>query len=278
MANLGTTINLGNFQMLQKFESLELREQICALLDMLEAQGYTDVERKGARSSIMNYFYSRDNCDYVFAVIHKKEEKEIFYAFMDKRTYVECIEARKGVILNNCVRNMKDYKIILSGDKWDNEMLHKVALEGEKDNVDHISHNAAINIKELLRPCSAKENSMNKPLHCKVAKNKLLFRVNKNLVKADDYKFLHDNDFEFTVSKVISPTYTTKEELYAAINKFEEKCFGEFRYNPLKDFSETWYALVICKMLGVLTEDELYEYNRQYMRRWHKDIAEYYQL
>lgn len=37
--------------------------------------------------------------------------------------------------------------------------------------------------------------------------------------------------------------------------------YDDFNYKPLQDFSETWYALILWKMLGI-PEDEVMEYQR----------------
>lgn len=57
------------------------------------------------------------------------------------------------------------------------------------------------------------------------------------------------------------------------LEKMKER--GEFAYNPLEDYSVTWYAYVIHKLTGDITADELREYNRDLCMR-SEDTARYY--
>lgn len=47
---------------------------------------------------------------------------------------------------------------------------------------------------------------------------------------------------------------------------------ADFRYNPVTDFSETWYAIVLYKMAG-LPSDVACDYNRSYQKRLSQQIA-----
>lgn len=63
-----------------------------------------------------------------------------------------------------------------------------------------------------------------------------------------------------------------RKEKSLDLEKMKER--GEFAYNPLEDYSVTWYAYVIHKLTGDITADELREYNRDICMR--KDTTRYY--
>ena len=58
----------------------------------------------------------------------------------------------------------------------------------------------------------------------------------------------------------------------------ERKNYGEFAYNPLKDYRETWYAYILYKMLHIGTESDLDEYNKDYICRNDENMVRYMQF
>lgn len=75
-----------------------------------------------------------------------------------------------------------------------------------------------------------------------------------------------------------SPSYNTLGECYTMINKFERHYFREFAFNPLMNFEYTWYALILQKMLGSFSWEDLIDYNRSYWIRRRPEDARYYML
>lgn len=70
----------------------------------------------------------------------------------------------------------------------------------------------------------------------------------------------------------------SEEEIYAKLVAYEKEEFGEFAYNPLHDFTETWYAYMLYAMLGTISEKELREYQKDYILRNDKAAARYYKI
>lgn len=58
----------------------------------------------------------------------------------------------------------------------------------------------------------------------------------------------------------------------AGIGDSLEIAYDDFNYKPLQDFSETWYALILWKMLDI-PYDDVVEYQRDYMVKNHPDRA-----
>ena len=58
--------------------------------------------------------------------------------------------------------------------------------------------------------------------------------------------------------------YSSEKELYSDVADIAELVLGQFRYDPLVDFSETWYALVFEEMLKKISSEEREEYQRMY--------------
>ena len=89
---------------------------------------------------------------------------------------------------------------------------------------------------------------------------------------------------EFTIKHLskgdylYSPSYNTLGECYTMINKFERHYFREFAFNPLMNFEYTWYALILQKMLGSFSWEDLIDYNRSYWIRRRPEDARYYML
>lgn len=261
---------------LKVLEKMTLAEQIAKVADLLEESGCTIVQR--SRRGITNLFYYKEGGDYVYGLIYKEKGNILYYTLMDYSTYKDIIEPDESIILNWIKRTMRDYKIVLRNHEYVNVPLHRLAIDCEGRQVDHKTHNACINIKDYLAACSNKENSINKKFYCKVDKKSKSFSAPASIVDSVSRISLCNNGFKPNGGRLCSPEYGTKAELYAALDAFEAKYLGSFRYNPLVDFSNTWYALVIQKMLGGISDTDLYEYNRVYMINNHAKIAEYYQL
>ena len=142
-------------------------------------------------------------------------------------------------------------------------VLHQLAMNGRKlpDNVaiDHVTHNLGICTREFLRVCSPQQNRCNTACYSTVDRNNRRFIIS---CKQMDFK------------KRL--TYSLKG--YAFKGDHMYWYLGKFRYNPLYDFRDTFYAFVAWKLLGWGTEIEITEYNRDYIRRHRPEVAEYYRL
>ena len=111
---------------------------------------------------------------------------------------------------------------------------------------------------------------------------KVAFRVRIKDIpgkKADYIEYLLKRGFRKKYrSLYCTDKIDSEEELYKKIGEVEEAIYKGFRYDPLKDFSQTWYVLVYEKMLGKISHEEAKEYQRDYFIRTYPDIAKYFGL
>lgn len=263
--------------LIKNIERKQFFEQMIAITDSLVAAGYQEVHRvrKHGKKNVENIYYVGEK--YVFIVIYNRATNIMGYSLVDYDFYKSVIEIDETVICNIMERTMQDYKVVLRNKEYCNASIHRLIINCEDKQVDHISHVAFINIAEYLRTCTDQENKLNRKFYSKVADDKKSFSIPATIFSSEDKICLTGKGFRVIKNKIFSPEYTTTREMYDALNKFETKYLGEFRYNPLIDFSETWYAFVINKCLGGSNLD-LMEYNREFMIQNHPDIAEYYQL
>ena len=201
-----------------------------------------------------------------------------YYTIMDFKVYEKVIVPNTDIIINWNERNMKDFKIVLRSKDYVNVPLHRLAIECTGLQVNHKTHNACINISEYLSACTADQNSKDKDCYTTISDNKKSFSAPLSTVSTEDSISLLSKGFRFTKERIYSPEYPTSKEMYSALDNFENKYLGAFRYNPLIDCVNTWYVLVVQKMLGSISDVDLYEYNRRYIIEHRADIAEYYQL
>lgn len=265
----------------KSIESLDDAKKIIAIADKLEEEGFTIVYRrrkgKGLKNNIENIFYTKDGVDYVFCVIHKIKENVFYYTIMDYKIYENIIASNQDVIINWNERNMGDFKIVLRGGGYVNIPLHRLAIECTGLQVNHKTHNPCININEYLSACTAAQNLKDKSCYATISDDKKSFSFPLSTVSTEDSISLLSKGFSFK-DRIYSPEYPSSKEMYSALDNFENKYLGAFRYNPLIDCVNTWYVLVVQKMLGSISDVDLYEYNRRYMIEHRADIAEYYQL
>ncbi|NBJ98378.1 hypothetical protein D5282_13900 [bacterium 1xD8-48] len=76
--------------------------------------------------------------------------------------------------------------------------------------------------------------------------------------------------------RVCTSSENMRNRKYCAQQPVDGEEADQFRYNPLKDFSVTWYAFVMHKMLGWGTARDMEDYNRDYILRNDKVAACYY--
>lgn len=272
------------------FETLDDAARVNEICKMLGEGNFNVDVRCNRSNSVSCTFYSKDGVAYVFCKISRLKTGEVNWTFVDSKLYEELSDTTifdfleevksggalvfKGIVLRGGVGI--EYNDDGKRPCYNNDRLHRKVVSG--DSVDHITHNRCINIKECLRGCTPAQNNLNKPFYSKVANDKKSFSAPVKVVEGVSREFLKKHGFEVKGKRVYSKRYDTMAEMYDALNAFEMKCLGEYCYNPLVDYTDTWYALVIQKMFGAFTELELKEYNRDYMIRNRPDIAEYYQL
>ncbi|MDE5909311.1 MAG: hypothetical protein K2H52_11310 [Lachnospiraceae bacterium] len=154
--------------------------------------------------------------------------------------------------------NSNDYKVRCFVEGYrDGIELHQLVLieKGVNligSNVDHKSCNAQLNISDMLRKANNSQNKRNSKFLGYGLKNKL-----KKDLKEGDYN-RHKGDCARQVEE-------------------EQREGGEFAYDPLNDFSNTWYAFVLHKMLNRGTEEDLKDYNRDFIFNHDKVTQIYYE-
>lgn len=264
-----------SLNLFRSFETLTLAQQIEKVADMLEEQGF-QTETVKSRQGIRNFIYHSPSSSAVFVVIYKPRKNELYHTVLDRETYERELRNTNRV-LNYAIRHDGSYKIVFAEDDT-NKSVHRLVIPCEAREIDHIAVNKCINTKEMLRPVTAAQNSMNHKFYSRVSLENLQFKI-KNCAQNDNQrKSLIQAGFKLEGDYLISPIYNSEKELFEAVNKVEKFLLGEYRYNPLVDFSDTWYAYAIYKLLGICSMNEVMSYNADFMHRYHSNIAKYYQL
>ncbi len=265
-----------SLEYLRRFEGLNDSEAIEKLADLLEDLGFT-VETKKGKGGIRNFVYRKAEVPYIFVVIYKTYVEGYSFAFLDADVYDKIIVDKPEAILNTCIRHDKDNKIVFAKDKT-NISVHRCVMDCEGYFINHKSHNLGLDTRELIQLCTPSQNKKDVKFYSQVDD------INKSFDLVDSIKDLELKiklrgvGYTFSKGRIYSPTFETTEEMYKALNDLEDMMFGEFRYNPLIDFSKTFYAYILCRCLGEFTMQDVMEYNRDYHIRNNPDIARYYML
>lgn len=244
------------------------------IMDILDNNGMLIDEVK-SRSGVINYhFKSKDN-RYV-TTFSTNKEVDLQACIYDFDIYEKYFADGRWVVSFN---DKGDFKMpSLRTSKHVNTPIHKLAVEaGEGYEVDHIAHTRVCSIREFLRACSRCQNQMN------------IFRENRVKGNNIDCKIRGVADtmketlrgHGFTVSDLKDGKCHIRKagckDVYRDVAFMEELVFGEFRYDPMKDFTDTWCILILWKMFGV-SEHDVMECQREYMVKNHPDKAGYYML
>ncbi len=289
---------------LMKFEGKSYWEQIDIVCDELKKAGFTE-KRVKCKGKSENIYYYKDDCDKVLAVINLPKRKQYKCTddkkmqcigtglkqavIMDKAVYERLIKEGKRLSLKsrNDTRTKSEaeatgirYVAIVTNSG--NEYLHQLVMgypyADQNAQVDHVSHYKGICTEEFLRVCSPQQNRCNTACYSIVDKNNNQFII--SCMQMDNYERLSykSKGYSFKGNHMYSPSFKTSAEMFQKLNEFEDWYLGKFRYNPLYDFRDTFYAFVAWKLLGWGTETEIKEYNRDYIRRNRPEVAEYYRL
>lgn len=264
-----------SLNLFRSFEVLSLAQQIEKFADMLEEQGF-QTETVKSRQGIRNFIYHSPSSSAVFVVIYKPKQNEIYYTIIDREVYEREIR-NTGRVLNYAIRHDGSYKIIFAENDT-NISIHRLVVPCDEKEIDHIAVNKCINTKEMLRPVSAIQNSMNRKFYSRVSLDRMQFKIKDCCQNESQRKALLQAGFKLEGIYFISPIYDSEKELFEAVNKVEKFLLGKYRYNPLVDFSDTWYAYAIYKLLGACSMNEVMSYNADFMHRHYPNIAKYYIL
>lgn len=207
-------------------------EQINTLCDYLEKKCGIKPVITKSSGGIKSAYLVRDGV--VLAIVHKPASEDLDFVLMDRHLYDKFIADGKGS-LNLVKRDGKpDYKVMISRDGG-KLTLHREAVKlkcGHDIDDLQVDHITHNVLINTFDMLRACTNDQN-------AKNRLRSRdISSNLngdVLATDYK-------------------------------------ADFSYNPVLDFTDTWYAFVLYKM-GELSGADLCDYNRDYRIRHDIPVA-----
>ncbi len=263
------------FEDLKKFEGLNYLEQAVRLEELLEAAGFSQEERR-SRKGIENFVFSKDGVDTSFIEIIKPSG-EWACTVTDNSVCAKVFGVR-GRTLNFTDRHDEKRKIIFF-EEGKNIALHRVVVDAKDGlSVDHRAHSTFINTEEMLRECTNMENSRNKRFYSRINAGNRSFSIKDNVEDVEVKSMLEDAGYKFRRGRIYSPKFDSQTALYREVNRLEKALFGEFAYDPLMDFRDTFYAYVAYRCLGWYSLEEVKEYNREYFLEHNSGVSEYYLL
>lgn len=197
-------------------------------------------------------YYVSDNCEYVLASI-----RDNHLVILDKETY----ESIGGISIHMKFKEYHNDKIpaiprIIKDNK--EVPLHRVVTNAQKDvQVDHINHNQSCCIKENLRLCNNRQNTINRQDKCGVWE----YSDEEGTYYAYDLKA---NGCNKKRHDSIVECYLAYRDTARAI--YKEKELEDFVYDIENDFSKTLGLLIHYYILGDITKEEMYQMNLEYWR------------
>ncbi len=267
------------------------KKDVNDIVEMLGKAGFdTSDEPNKSNRGTKSRFYYKEGVDLVFCTIDTEKSKGarnkgIYYTIIDKITFDKFKDFEPKFNISQSGDYVTLYLKHIPGDwgTYRGTLLHSVLKSDEVSKetpvVDHVTNNGFINInqKDYLRVCNPLQNKMNSRYTklVNVQEDTLSFYIiPQKSIKGKEEK-LRELGLVKKGKNYYSIMFDSEEELYKTIGAVEKAIYGEFRYDPLKDFSQTWYVLVYEKMLGKISHEEAKEYQRDYFKRTHPDIAKY---
>ena len=228
-------------------------------------------------------YYISDSSDYCYVELERNENvndddgrfqfalRESRFFIMDK-DLVQKINYAKLQIESN-----KRYPKLSEEKDFSTRRLHRVALETAPANlniiikgfeVDHMTTNTAIMIRETLRTCTRTENVKNMLNTCTSRINTERNRVEIKMEHVSPAQIPALEDMGFHSEKVnrkrlmVSDTLP-EDEMYELAVKASKLVDGEMGYNPFWDlnYDKGHEVFVYYKMLGKITKEEMCLYN-----------------
>lgn len=266
----------------KSFEGLSEKEKVDRLKGILERECQF-LGTKKSRAGVTNHHYLSRDGKYVTTIIYNKDDKALACVY-DHSSYEKYFKEGGLVLSLNDRGEGKCYDPVINGKEFPfNVKAHRVILTDDPSGklpegyeVDHITHTHSDMTREGLRICTRVENGMNKAFRSHMDGGTLTCRVKE----ISDAKAGELTKQGYLVKKVKGGYKVMKKgcrEARAEMEAMEETLFGEFRYNPLMCFSETWHALILWKMIGI-PEDEVMAYQKGYLTENCADICKHYGL
>lgn len=241
-------------------------------------------------SGCLTVFYQNPDSEYIYVVTtnRKRERRDLI---IDTATYT--------VIQGGGIRwsqRRDGSNIAFSKDT----QIHRLLVSAKEDmDADHLFTNVYILTDDAVRECHAYQNQFNSDIKIKEIKsksNKRFFFIDRaccqeaalvEAFKEKEYTFTPGGyiDEKFPIYEVKSPDFDTKEEWYAAINEYENAMYGEFRYNPVQNLSNSFDLFFDCVILQKISEKRMWEIRLQSFLatgRYHEtkgvDLKKYFNL
>ncbi len=262
------------------FEGLSEEKKAKRLEDILKRECWF-LGEKESRAKVKNSHYLSRDWKYVTTIIRNKEQK-MFACIYDYSSYEKYFKEGGLVLSLNDRGEGKCIDPVINGKEFPfNAKAHRVILADDPSGklpegyeVDHITHTHSDMTREGLRRCTRVENGMNKAFRSHITGDAISCRVKE----IPDTKAEELRKQGYLVKKVKGGYKVMKKgckNACAEIKAMEETLFGKFRYNPLMDFSETWHALILWKMIGI-PKEEVMAYQKGYLTENRADICKYY--
>lgn len=264
------------------FEGLSEKEKADRLEGILERECQF-LGTKKSRVGVENRHYLSRDGKYVTTIISSNRgEKKAFACVYDCSSYERYFKEGGLVLSMNDRGEGKCIDPVINGKEYPfNVKAYRVILADDPSGklpegyeADHITHTHSDMTREGLRACTRLENGMNRPCRSHVTGDAISCRVKEiSDAKAEELK-----KQGYLIKKMKDGYKVMKKgckDARAEIKAMEETLFGEFRYNPLMDFSKTWHALILWKMLEI-PEGEVMAYQKGYLTENRADVCKYY--
>ena len=247
--------------------------------------------------------FSREGCAYTFVFI--KKDKHFQGCLIDADALT--VSGSHSLGLTKSKKRDVDFRPYFD-DASGRHKLHKeyMGVTDKDIQVDHITRRGAICIKEMLRVCTAEQNSRNKiPSENNINLQKKYFTLTGLIItdkdditalESEGYKLVNRVNCNFTLEhesstdryNLVSPKFSSVKELYQELNRIENKYYGQYRYNPIYAFDDVeicggvsfdgviWtYLYMQVKLLG-LNEDEFVALRKEFLKEHCPDMCDYY--
>ena len=242
-------------ELFEGFEGCNQKTKIAKTCRILKSRGIGVVSSQNRVGNIIRYISD----EAVFITAPSRGEDGISFTIIDRDFYDRWLANGNGSLSFNGKEGGDDYRVIgysMVGERQ--KALHRLVLMNAGIDitglvVDHRFMESRINTLEALRPATDSQNRRNTRFYFSSARVSLPESVKKQVALG-----------------------VSEEKIYGMLTDYALKEHGEFAYNPLVDFTNTWYAYVLYKMLGICEFDDLKVYNIAYIESYEPDVARYY--